>query len=48
MEFDLKDRCAVISGGSRGLGEAMAKALAARRDHRTGGARQYAPGASAR
>lgn len=28
MEFDLKDRCAVISGGSRGLGEAMAKALA--------------------
>lgn len=28
MEFDLKGRCAVISGGSRGLGEAMAKALA--------------------
>jgi NAD(P)-dependent dehydrogenase (short-subunit alcohol dehydrogenase family) len=29
MEFDLKGRTAVITGGSRGLGEAMAKALAA-------------------
>ncbi len=28
MEIDLKDRTAVITGGSRGLGEAMAKALA--------------------
>ena len=28
MEFDLKGRGAVISGGSRGLGEAMARALA--------------------
>jgi len=28
MEFDLKGRTAVITGGSRGLGEAMAKALA--------------------
>lgn len=28
MEFDLKNRTAVITGGSRGLGEAMAKALA--------------------
>lgn len=28
MEFDLKGRDAVISGGSRGLGEAMAKELA--------------------
>ena len=27
MEFDLKGRTAVITGGSRGLGEAMAKAL---------------------
>ena len=29
MEIELKGRVAVISGGSRGLGEAMAKALAA-------------------
>jgi len=29
MEIDLKGRTAVITGGSRGLGEAMAKALAA-------------------
>jgi NAD(P)-dependent dehydrogenase (short-subunit alcohol dehydrogenase family) len=28
MEINLKDRTAVITGGSRGLGEAMAKALA--------------------
>ena len=28
MEIDLKGRTAVITGGSRGLGEAMAKALA--------------------
>jgi NAD(P)-dependent dehydrogenase (short-subunit alcohol dehydrogenase family) len=28
MEIDLKGRAAVITGGSRGLGEAMAKALA--------------------
>jgi NAD(P)-dependent dehydrogenase (short-subunit alcohol dehydrogenase family) len=28
MEIDLKNRTAVITGGSRGLGEAMAKALA--------------------
>ena len=28
MEIDLKSRTAVITGGSRGLGEAMAKALA--------------------
>ena len=28
MKFDLKGRTAVITGGSRGLGEAMAKALA--------------------
>lgn len=28
MEMDLKGRAAVITGGSRGLGEAMAKALA--------------------
>jgi len=28
MNIDLKDRTAVITGGSRGLGEAMAKALA--------------------
>jgi NAD(P)-dependent dehydrogenase (short-subunit alcohol dehydrogenase family) len=28
MEMDLKNRIAVITGGSRGLGEAMAKALA--------------------
>ena len=28
MEIDLKDRTAVITGASRGLGEAMAKALA--------------------
>ena len=29
MEIDLKNRTAVITGGSRGLGEAMAKTLAA-------------------
>lgn len=29
MDTTLKGRCAVITGGSRGLGEAMAKALAA-------------------
>ena len=28
MKIDLKGRTAVITGGSRGLGEAMAKALA--------------------
>jgi len=28
MRIDLKGRTAVITGGSRGLGEAMAKALA--------------------
>jgi NAD(P)-dependent dehydrogenase (short-subunit alcohol dehydrogenase family) len=28
MKIDLKSRTAVITGGSRGLGEGMAKALA--------------------
>ncbi len=49
MKIDLKGRTAVITGGSRGLGEAMAKALAGeRRADRAGGARPCASGAGAR